>query len=108
VIVGLYLVLVLEAAGRVRAALVSTLCAVMLGLYFLVLAFSGMRDFFELAVPNAGIILSALGGSALAIGGLWLTDDRFVPNLGPPKRKRPRRVAWGYDRDRSDDGPGRP
>ena len=82
VIVGLYLVLVLEAAGRrVRAALVSTLCAVMLGLYGVVLALEGTRDFFELAVPNAGIILSAIGGSAFAIGGLWLTDDRFVPTL---------------------------
>ncbi len=109
VIVGLYLVLVLEAAGRrVRAALVSTLCAVMLGLYGVVLALEGTRDFFELAVPNVGIILSAIGGSAFAIGGLWLTDDRFVPTLGEPKRKPRRRVAWDDDRDRSDREPGRP
>ena len=108
VIVGLYLVLVLEAAGRVRAALVSTLCLVMLGLYGVVLALEGTRDFFELAVPNAGIILSAIGGSAFAIGGLWLTDDRFVPTLGVSKRKPRRRVAWGHERDSSDSGPGRP
>jgi hypothetical protein len=80
----------------------------MLGLYGVVLALEGTRDFFELAVPNAGIILSAIGGSAFAIGGLWLTDDRFVPTLGELKRKPRRRVAWDHDRDRSDRGPGRP
>jgi P-type E1-E2 ATPase len=108
VIVGLYLVFVLEAAGRVRAALVSTLCVVMVVLYGLVLAFEGTRDFFQLAVPNAAIVLSAIGGSAVAICGLWLTDDRFVPAVGLPKRTKRRRVAWDRDRHRSDDASRRP
>jgi len=85
VIVGLYLVLALEAAGRVRAALVSALCAVLFVLYMLVLVFEGTRDFFMLSQPTAAIMLCSFGGSALAITGLWLTDDRFVPSLRLPK-----------------------
>jgi P-type E1-E2 ATPase len=90
VLVGLYLIVVLEAAGRVRSALVITLCVALLALYALVLAFPGTRSFFSLAVPNAGIILSALGGSILAIAGLVLTDDRFVPAVGLGRTRRPR------------------
>ncbi len=78
-IVGLYFILVLEAAGRTRGAAIAGLCAVMLILYILVLAFPATRDFFELAVPNAAIILSALGGSLLAVLGLASMDERFVP-----------------------------
>ena len=54
VLVGLYLVLVLEAAGRARSTAVIGLCLVLLALYGVILAFGGPRDFFELAVPNAG------------------------------------------------------
>jgi hypothetical protein len=59
----------------------------MLAVYGIILAFEGWRDFFELAVPNAGIVLSSLGGAALAVTGLWLTDDRFVPALGQGERR---------------------
>ena len=93
VIVGLYLVLALEAAGRVRAALVSALCAVLFVLYMLVLVFEGTRDFFMLSQPTAAIMLCSIGGSALAITGLWLTDDRFVPGIRLPKRPPRRPVA---------------
>jgi len=93
VIVGLYLVLALEAAGRVRSALVSALCAVLFVLYILVLVFEGTRDFFMLSQPTAAIMLCSIGGSALAITGLWLTDDRFVPGIRLPKRPPRRRVA---------------
>jgi magnesium-transporting ATPase (P-type) len=93
VIVGLYLVLALEAAGRVRAALVATLCVVLLALYAIILALEVTRDFFDLAVPNAAIILCSLGGSAFAIAALWLTDDRFVPGIPLRRQPRPRRVA---------------
>ncbi len=78
-IVGLYFILVLEAAGRTRGAAVAGLCAAMLALYALVLAFPSSREFFELSVPNAAIILSALGGSLLAILGLAAMDERFLP-----------------------------
>jgi hypothetical protein len=48
------------------------------------------RDFFDLTFLNAGIVVSSLGGAALAVAGLWLTDDRFVPNLrGEEPAERP-------------------
>jgi P-type E1-E2 ATPase len=81
VIVGLYFILVLEASGRRRAAAVGGLCTILFALYWLVLGFEPTRDFFELAAPSAAIVLCSLGGSALAIAGLWLTDDRFALTL---------------------------
>jgi magnesium-transporting ATPase (P-type) len=79
VAVGLYLILPLEASGRRRGAAVSTLCAALAVSYFLVLLSPGGRDFFELAVPGPAILAIAAAGAAFALGGLWLTDDRFVP-----------------------------
>lgn len=92
VLVGLYLVVALEAAGRTRAALVITLCIALLALYALMLAFPAPRSFFSLAVPNPGIVLSSLGGSILAIVGLVLTDDRFVPAIHVRRARRRRPV----------------
>jgi magnesium-transporting ATPase (P-type) len=92
VLVGLYLILALEAAGRVRAALVGALCAAMLALYLIILVFPGPRDFFELAVPNAAIVLTSLGGSVLAIAGLWLTDDRFTLPIQVRRGRERRRL----------------
>ncbi len=77
--VGLYLVLALEAAGRRRSAWVGALCAVLAALYGLVLAFPSSRDFFALATPSPAILATAAAGAALAVLGLWLTDERFVP-----------------------------
>ena len=79
VLVGLYLVLALEATSRRRAAAVGTLAASMLALYALVLAFPFARHFFALDVPGFGGATVVLLGAALAIFGLWFTDDRFVP-----------------------------
>jgi cation-transporting ATPase E len=79
IIVGLYFILVLEAAGRTRGAAIAGLCTAMFALYVLVLVFPGTRSFFELAVPNAAIVLCSLGGSLLAILGLAAMDDRFLP-----------------------------
>jgi cation-transporting P-type ATPase E len=79
VLVGLYLILALEATSRRRAAAVGTLTGAMLLLYAIVLAAPGTRHFFALTIPGPGGIFLALAGAALAIGGLWLTDDRFVP-----------------------------
>ena len=78
-IVGLYYILVLEAAGQARATAVGVLCAVLFALYCLVLAFA--RDFFALAIPNAGIVMCSLVGSAIAIAGLAMMDERFVPSF---------------------------
>jgi P-type E1-E2 ATPase len=79
VLVGLYLVLALEATSRRRAAAVGTLAALMLVLYALTLAAPGVRRFFALDVPGPGGVFVALAGAAVAIVGLLLTDDRFVP-----------------------------
>ena len=79
ILVGLYLIVVLEASGRVRAPAVIALCLTMLALYGVVLALPGMREFFELAVPGVTACLTALGGAGLAVAGLWLTDERFTP-----------------------------
>jgi magnesium-transporting ATPase (P-type) len=79
VIVGLYLVLALEASGRRRSAAVSTLVGGMFALYLIVLALPATRSFFDLHVPGPGGWFIVLVGSTIAIGGLWLTDDRFVP-----------------------------
>ena len=79
VLVGLYLIVVLEATGRRRTAAIGTLIAAMLFLYAIVLAVPGARHFFALTIPGPGQTFVALAGAALAVGGLWLTDDRFVP-----------------------------
>ena len=83
IIVGLYLVLALEATGGRRTRWVGALCAVLLSLYVLVLVLSATREFFELEVPGFGAVLTALVGCSLSIGYLWLTDERFIPNRQP-------------------------
>jgi cation-transporting ATPase E len=82
VVVGLYLVLALEASGRVRGAAVAALCVALLFIYVLVLLTPGLREFFELASLGPVIVIVSTFGAALAVGGLWLTDERFVPWQG--------------------------
>jgi len=79
IIIGLYLVLALEATSLRRARLVGILCASLLAVYSAILVVPGLRRFFELAVPNPAALALIAVGSAIAIGFLWLTDDRFIP-----------------------------
>jgi len=79
VVIGLYLIIALEAAGRRRGAMVTALCVVLLTFYFVVLAAPFSRHFFALAAPTPGMVLISLAGAALALTALWLTDERFVP-----------------------------
>jgi cation-transporting ATPase E len=79
VLTGLYLILVLEASGRLRGAAVTTLCLALAGLLGVAIALPATREFFELAVPGVPSVLTVLVGTGLAIAGLWLTDDRFLP-----------------------------
>ena len=79
VLVGLYLIIALEASGRIRGAAVSLLCACLAGLYVAVLAVPPARRFFALAAFDPLLILIALFGASLAVLGLCLTDDRFIP-----------------------------
>jgi cation-transporting P-type ATPase E len=91
VLVGLYLILALEVVGRVRAAAISSLCAVMLGAYLLVLLVPFARQFFSLALPGPTVLGPALVGAALAIGGLAVLDDRFIP--GRARDVKPREAG---------------
>ena len=54
IIIGLYLVLALEATSTGRARLVGTMCGLLFATYVLVLLLPGLRRFFELAIPNLG------------------------------------------------------
>jgi cation-transporting ATPase E len=82
VVVGLYLILVLESTGGRRTVAVTTL-VVALGIsYLVVLALPGLRVFFALAVPGFRAIVASTIGSAIAIVGLVLTDERFLPGHG--------------------------
>ena len=78
-IVGLYLILALESTTARRGAWVGALCAVLGGLFALVLILPFGRHFYALAVPGPLAWVAVVGGSVLAIGGLILTDNRFIP-----------------------------
>ncbi len=88
VVVGLYLVLALEASGRRRAIAVGALCLGLLAIYGVVLSLGGLRDFFELVVPGVWGWVAIPFGAGLTIAGLMLTDERFVPNVGPARPRR--------------------
>ena len=79
VLVGIYLILALEASGRKRGTAVSALCILLLAAYLAILLLPFARTFFALSAPGLAIVLPALVGSALAIGGLAVIDDRFIP-----------------------------
>jgi cation-transporting ATPase E len=79
IVIGLYLVLALEATSTRRARLVGTMCGILFVAYLLVLILPGLRKFFELAIPNPAAIVLIAVGCGIAIGFLWLTDDRFIP-----------------------------
>jgi magnesium-transporting ATPase (P-type) len=100
VLVGLWFVLILEATGRRRGWWVVGLCLAMLALYALCLAFPGPREFFELAVPGALAVASALAGAGMAAAGLWLTDPRFRPGLvtGDLEEEPPSRLGTALGR----------
>jgi cation-transporting P-type ATPase E len=78
-VVGLYLIVALESTTPRRGAWVLVLCSALGGLYALVLVVPFARHFYALDVPSPLAWLSVAAGSALAIGGLIGTDDRFIP-----------------------------
>jgi P-type E1-E2 ATPase len=79
VAVGLYLIVALEAAGRRRSTAVGGLCAVLAVLYLATLAIPFTRDFFALAAPDPVVFATALTGASLAVAGLAVTSDAFLP-----------------------------
>ena len=81
---GLYLVMALEAGGsRRRSALVGGMCAVMGGLYIAALLIPATRSFFQLTLPDAGMIATALLASAVSIAALALCG--YSLRVGPPQ-----------------------
>ena len=58
------------------------LCGALFVVYVVILALPGLRGFYDLATLGPASQLAALVGAGLAIGFLWLTDDRFVPLRG--------------------------
>jgi cation-transporting ATPase E len=79
ILVGLYLIVVLEAQGYRRSAWVLALVAGLLALYGLILASSAMRSFFALSAPGPAIVSISIVGAGIAAAGLWIVDERFVP-----------------------------
>jgi cation-transporting ATPase E len=85
VISGLYLVLALEAGGsRKRSALVGGMCAAMGGLYVVALLLPATRSFFELTVPSAGMVATALLASSASVGALALCGYSLRVGPVPP------------------------
>jgi cation-transporting ATPase E len=69
---GLYLVIALEAAQRTRRRAVEAMCAALAAAYAVTLLVPGLRTFFELDAPSIGMLATALGGTAIATGALYL------------------------------------
>ena len=82
VVVGWYLIVALEGTGLRRGAAVTMLCLALAAAYVAVLLVPFARDFFALAPPSLPILLIAAGGCLVAIGGLVLTSDAFIPGRG--------------------------
>ena len=81
VLVGLYLILALEAEGRRRSSAVGLLTALLLVGYATVLLTAFGRSFFLLAPLSVGTVLPAVAGAVLAALGLAALDPQFVPLL---------------------------
>ena len=70
---GLYLVMALESEGsRRRSALVATMCAVLAGVYVAALLIGAARRFFDLTLPDAGMIATSLVAATVTIAALAL------------------------------------
>jgi cation-transporting ATPase E len=84
VLVGLYLILVLEGAGSRRRLIIGAMCAGLAAVYLLAIAVPFSRRFFELSAPGPELAAMALAGAAVAIVALYLSG--FAPGrAGAPK-----------------------
>jgi P-type E1-E2 ATPase len=77
IVLGLYLILVLEATGLRRRTLVTLAVVALAALYALALSLPATRDFFALAAPTPGILVTAFCGSLLSLAALSLSG--FTP-----------------------------
>ncbi len=83
VAVGLYLIIVLEASSKRRNYVVGGLCVALFALYITVLSLPSLRGFFELSSPDPVVLICSVIGAALSVGGLVLSDERFIPGRSP-------------------------
>ena len=88
VLVGLYLILALEAEGRRRGTAVVALVLALLAAFLLVLLDPSMRSFFALGPLAPSVVLTALAGALIAGGGLATIDDRFIPFVRTTEESR--------------------
>ncbi|HTR72262.1 MAG TPA: HAD-IC family P-type ATPase [Solirubrobacteraceae bacterium] len=73
VVVGLYLVLVLESTGSVRrSGIVGAMCLALAGAFAVILLLPATRHFFQFAAPGAGMLATGLLAAAVSIGALVL------------------------------------
>ena len=80
ILIGLYLVIIIESQGSpVRVRWVVLMCGLLLVSYAVALGTPMFASFFELEQPNLAGFIAAVIGTLLATGGLWLTDHRFAP-----------------------------
>ncbi len=88
VVVGLYLVIALEATGsRRRSTLVSAMCLSLAGLFAAAFLIGSVRSFFQLAVPNLGMVATIVFASLVAIGALALSG--YTPVAAEPAGSEP-------------------
>ncbi len=92
VMIGLYLVLLLEGSGSTRRTnwTLALVGALML-LFVVVLSLASWRAFFDLRITGVQTVVAALVGTALAIAGMWATDARFAPPF-PALRRLAQRI----------------
>jgi magnesium-transporting ATPase (P-type) len=86
VLAGLYLVYGIEGGSLRRRTAVGTMCFVLLGVYVMAILLPSTRHFFELVVPDPGMVITAVVGALLAIVALFLAGFPPVKNQHPSER----------------------
>lgn len=93
VMIGLYLVLLLEgsAASPRRTNWTLALVGVLMLLFVVVLTLASWRAFFDLRITSVLSVVAAVSGTLLAVAGMWATDARFAPPF-PALRRLAQRI----------------
>jgi magnesium-transporting ATPase (P-type) len=91
VITGLFLVHGIEGGSLRRRTAVGTMCLLLLGLYVVAILLAPTRAFFDLVIPNPGMVITAVIGAALSIvslivAGFPANDDRPNAEAKPVKK----------------------
>ncbi len=88
VVVGLYLVIALEIEGSVlRRRLIEGMCLVLGAAYVVALLLPATRDFFDLAPPTAGMLVTAAVGGLVSMVALLLTGIPDLDRIGAWSRR---------------------